>query len=290
VIKTLTSALSLVLALAAIWQTGGPALSADSSIPCEAAHDSPAGLIAQCRFLASADVQPNGTLSVTATSAGSGITTLGAQGCTPAGIILSASGSLSMMCPEGLSAGQPVLVTAKVSSFTFNLPYGVTYNAGSPSPTTETLTFSSTLPAATVTYKAGWNLVGGSAGTVLTGAAGSLYTLKAGDSSYEALPASTPLQAGVGYWAYFPAPTTVTQAPGVPQDLMIPLPAGQWIMVGNPTPSSVTVNVTPEAGALEYRYNTTSAAYETSPLSPGEGAWVYSARGGSVRIQALAVP
>ena len=86
-----------------------------------------------------------------------------------------------------------------------------------------------------VSYPAGWNLVGGPSGTLEAGALSALYTFQAGDSNYESSMPSTPLQAPRGYWAYFPTPVTIT-LPGVTaQTTTVTLPANQFIQVGNPT-------------------------------------------------------
>src|SRR5438067_9767403 len=58
----------------------------------------------------------------------------------------------------------------------------------------------------TVTYPAGWNLVGGPDGTVCN-APGSSYTLGAGDTGYAVNPGSAPVAGGKGYWMYFPSET-----------------------------------------------------------------------------------
>src|SRR5437764_111119 len=59
-----------------------------------------------------------------------------------------------------------------------------------------------------VQYRAGWNLVGGPAGTVF-GASGSLYSLAAGDTAYSPSAGDAAVSSGRGYWAYFPRDTTV---------------------------------------------------------------------------------
>jgi len=54
------------------------------------------------------------------------------------------------------------------------------------------------LGGGTIPYPAGWTLVAGPTVTVVTGANGPLCTWRAGDTSYEVLPAGSPLQAGLG--------------------------------------------------------------------------------------------
>jgi hypothetical protein len=86
-----------------------------------------------------------------------------------------------------------------------------------------------------ISYATGWNLVAGPSGTTIAGTSGPLYTLRAGDPAYEAVPAMQPLAPGVGYWAYFPGPVTETLPLTVAAPPAIPLPAGQFVLVGNPT-------------------------------------------------------
>jgi hypothetical protein len=86
---------------------------------------------------------------------------------------------------------------------------------------------------ASVAYQPGWNLVAVPAGSSLNGSQGSLYTLQAGDNRYEEFDAGTPLQAGVGYWAYFGQPTTVSLSQSALQSVSLNLPAGQWVLSGN---------------------------------------------------------
>ena len=104
-----------------------------------------------------------------------------------------------------------------------------------------------TLPEATSTVgcRAAWNMVGRPPGTILTGAAGPLYTYQAANNAYEALPPGTPLQAGVGYWAYFPTATSVTLPSVALQDLTVQIPANHWAMVGNPLLGPVTLVLPP---------------------------------------------
>jgi hypothetical protein len=98
------------------------------------------------------------------------------------------------------------------------------------------------LGGGTIPYPAGWNLVAGPTGTVVTGANGPLYTWRAGDTSYEVLPAGSPLQAGVGYWVNFAGPNSISFA-RVPQQqpVTISVPAGSFVMIGNPYPTTATV-------------------------------------------------
>jgi hypothetical protein len=106
---------------------------------------------------------------------------------------------LGLVCPDGLPKGAILNVTLTgMNGYPFaDISVTVTYF---PSGDADTVTLSSKLPPPlTVTYPAGWNLVGAPDGTVLAGAQGPLYTFQADDSSYEILPNDTPLEAAVGY-------------------------------------------------------------------------------------------
>lgn len=139
-------------------------------------------------------------------------------------------------------------------------------------------------PGIPVTYAAGWNLAGGPSGTVLNGAAGSLFALRAGDTNYESFPANTGLSGGIGVWAYFPTATTVTlplvSAPAS-GGLQIALPANQYIMAGNPFDGQATVS----GADVVLSYNAAAGQYvQSTTLNPGQGAWVFSRNGGTLTI------
>lgn len=137
--------------------------------------------------------------------------------------------------------------------------------------------------APTVTYAAGWNLVGGSGGTAFSRASGPLYTIQAGDTNYETLSNGSGIVGGRGYWAYFPTTTTVPLSGGGSSalPLSISIPAGQFVMVGNP---SATQSVTVTGADVVWLFNTASHSYSgggnTATLQPGQGAWVFSCSGG----------
>ena len=59
------------------------------------------------------------------------------------------------------------------------------------------LTADRLIAANSVTYHAGWNLVGAPEGTRYAGADGPLYTLQPNDDAYQALPAGTRTAAGL---------------------------------------------------------------------------------------------
>lgn len=141
------------------------------------------------------------------------------------------------------------------------------------------------VPPATLAYPAGWSIIGVPVGTAITGNIGALYTYQAGDSDYEVLPVGTELQPELGYWAYFPHKSEVQLAPsvasanvnGLPAPTTLVLPAGQWVMVGDPYGLPVTIT---GMDRLLF-YSGTQGYVQVSGLEPGEGGWAYSAAGGS---------
>lgn len=141
-----------------------------------------------------------------------------------------------------------------------------------------------------VIYPAGENLISGPPGTVVSGAQGPLYTYQAADSGYETIAAGTPLQAGLGYWADFAAPTTVILAPAQSLfsggSITVPLPAGHWIMVGNPWSSQATLS---GADAI-FTYDPVKGYAAAISLAPGQGAWAISVKGGTLTIMLPPVP
>jgi hypothetical protein len=144
--------------------------------------------------------------------------------------------------------------------------------------------------SAQATYPSGWNIVSGPAGTTLTGSTGPLYTFAAGAGAYQILPAGTPLQAGVGYWAYFPSGGSANfGTAGVSSTTVtVQLPPGQFVMIGNPGGGTATVS---GANAVVLTFNPTSNNYTpTSQLAPGQGAWVASQTGGTITITSSSPP
>lgn len=129
----------------------------------------------------------------------------------------------------------------------------------------------------------GWVLAGGPTGTQLTGAAGSLYTYQAADTNYESLPVSTPLQAGVGYWAYFPVQTAYVQPPYVQpiattHTFQVALPANHWVMVGNPLGRA-----TPSGADVVYIYTGSPPQYiQAAVIGARGGALAFSSTGGTL--------
>ncbi len=142
---------------------------------------------------------------------------------------------------------------------------------------------------ATVTYPAGWTIIAGPAGTIVTGASGPLYALQAGDAGFEIVPSAMPLQAGLGYWALFPTATAVNLPALAAQTVQVRLPAGQWMLIGNPGSSAATVS-----GADAVYVCRGDSGCQPAPmlmsfppmavLRPGQGAWAISATGGVATI------
>lgn len=134
----------------------------------------------------------------------------------------------------------------------------------------------------TVSYGAGWNLVGGPDGSVISDADGPLYTLAPGDHSYETVSPATPLTPGQGYWAYFSNPVTEYFPRGNPRPTPVSFAAsaGQFIMIGDPYPTDVTVS----GADLVYTYDPQHGYQLTTTLHAGQGALAVSAAGGTITI------
>jgi hypothetical protein len=110
-----------------------------------------------------------------------------------------------------------------------------------------------------------------------------MYTLQANDQSYEVVQGVGPAQAGLGYWVYFPRDTAVALAPDGAQSATVQVPAGRFVMAGNP---SATRAVTIAGADVAYIFDPTSNGYiAATTLQPGQGAWVYSAAGVVVTLQ-----
>ncbi len=196
----------------------------------------------------------------------------------PAGTVVNVSVSTAV----GVSTPLPFTVTGSGA-----LPASTVGGALAPSSSSGALAPSSSAGSAgaaamqgmTVTYPSGWSVVAGPSGTVLTGSANPLYTYQAGDTNYESITTGTPLTPGQGYWAYFASSASSPLALAGPQTQTIPLPAGQWVMIGNPGDGSASVS------GADVVYGYSGAGYQlTTSLAPGQGAWAISFGGGSVTI------
>lgn len=140
-----------------------------------------------------------------------------------------------------------------------------------------------------IAYPPGWNIVAVTQQGDSVPSRSPLYTLQADDMAYQPLPAYSPLQVGEGYRAYFdeavpqylvPRPACVPlpngQCGSAPQPLIL-LPAGQFIMIGNPFSDVARVT----GADIVYVYDPVSGGYQQSTvLQPGQGAFAYSAAGG----------
>jgi hypothetical protein len=132
-------------------------------------------------------------------------------------------------------------------------------------------------PTVIVNHPAGWNLVGVPAGGAITGTVPPYYTYQAGDTAYQT---AQTLQPGLGYWANLPAAATSNLPVTGPVTVTKSLPAGQYIMIGNPGSSSALV-----AGAdVVYTYSATAGYQATMTLQPGQGAWALSSAGGTATV------
>lgn len=172
-----------------------------------------------------------------------------------------------------------------------------------PSPVTATSTAAATGTApsgatpicGTVTYGAGWNLAGGPSGTILKGSIGLLYTLQAGDSNYESFPVTAGLSGPAGAWVYFPDKSAVSLPCVNKQTFQLALPAGHFIIVGNP---GNTVAMLSASGAATYAltFDAATNAYGSPvqldggsasggmELGIGQAAWIVAANGGTLTI------
>jgi len=64
------------------------------------------------------------------------------------------------------------------------------------------------------------------------------------------------------------------------QPVTVSVPAGSFVMIGNPYPTTATVR----GADVVYTYTPGSGYAATTSLPAGQGAWVYSAGGGEIRI------
>ena len=141
-----------------------------------------------------------------------------------------------------------------------------------------------TARAATILYQPGYELIAGPTGTVVHGVAGSLYTIDPKSGQFVAIDPSQALQSGVGYFADFTDLTNVRLAPDDGQPATIQAPAGQWLLVGNPSDYN---DATVEGADLVYGYDPQAGYVQESTLPPGQGALVYSANGGTIVVRPL---
>jgi hypothetical protein len=152
-------------------------------------------------------------------------------------------------------------------------------SVGSAQPSQGSTPSTGAAPAGT-SYPAGWNLVALPPGTVVTGTEGPLYTLQAGEASYQTIQPSAGGISGYGYWAYFPVPSALPLAPGGAA-YSVRAPAGQYIMIGDP---SGTLPAQISGADIAYMYDPGSGYQATTRLAPGSGAFAVSVAGGTITV------
>ncbi len=144
---------------------------------------------------------------------------------------------------------------------------------------------------ASLTFPAGWNLVSLPPDTDLSTISGPLYTWQPGDTDYETIDPANGTSYGFGYWAYFSASTQVTLGSGKTDFFALLAPAGQYVMLGDPSGTEAAVIT---GADIAYIYDPVAGQYGAGDIiTPGQGAWVYSANGGPVTVTpmpSVAVP
>ena len=129
---------------------------------------------------------------------------------------------------------------------------------------------------------AGWNLVADPNGIDVNSPS---YTLQQNDQNYETTQPGQQMAPGLGYWVSTPSYGGLPLAAGQAKATIV-APAGQWVMVGDPSgifPANVS-------GADElWGYDPANGWIQLPPtfLAPGQGAFAKSDYGGSVVLMAL---
>lgn len=140
------------------------------------------------------------------------------------------------------------------------------------------------LPAQTsVTLSAGWNLVDQNVVDALQTSGSQVYSYFWNGHSYQ----STSQSQGDGIWVYLSAPSTVLVNSPSSASETVSIGAMTWGMVGNPYQTAMSVTL--QKGDVAYTYNPTTGQYSqalmgTVSLQPGQGAWLFSASGGTYTI------
>jgi hypothetical protein len=133
----------------------------------------------------------------------------------------------------------------------------------------------------TATYPPGWNIVGVPDGTVFPV---DTWIWEPRRGQYSRVPAGAPLSSGRGYWAYFTATQSVPLAAGGPSEVRTVAPAGDWVLIGDPSAAS---GATIAGADAVYSYDPATGVYNlANSLGPGAGAWAISARGGTIVVTA----
>ncbi len=131
-------------------------------------------------------------------------------------------------------------------------------------------------------YQAGWNLISGY-GSAPSTALGPLYTYNLATGGYDSVAASSELDPAHGYWAYFPCPVRRSRcAACTPVPLTIDVQAGQYTMIGNPSSFPIS---TSQSDVVIYVYDPVTGYRQVTTLGTGQGAWVYSAAGTTLRLR-----
>jgi hypothetical protein len=133
----------------------------------------------------------------------------------------------------------------------------------------------------TIVYPSGWNIIAAPQGTNFGSSSGSLFTLQPGDNGYESTTIGAQLKSGAGYWLYSSGVQATLPAPQGGASATVQLPAGQWILIGDP--GSTVANVSGADQVLVF--DPVSGSYkQATQLQPGQGAWAMSNGGGNATI------
>jgi hypothetical protein len=144
-------------------------------------------------------------------------------------------------------------------------------------------------PRVLLSYPAGWNLVSGAVAAYLVGflpALRELYTLQAGGDAYQTIALLLPnagvgIDINLGYWVFLAQPEEASLLTGGGVARQVPAAAGQFVMIGNPYGVEASVS----GADIIYVYDPETGKYQqTDTLQPGQGAFAYSATGGTIRV------
>lgn len=138
-------------------------------------------------------------------------------------------------------------------------------------------------------YPVGWNLVAAPPGTSFP-LTSPLLTAQPGDVDYEQVQPGQDTASGFGYWAYlagsdpsgYSKPVVLTPGSGAPYSVSVP--AGQWILIGNPS-GLLLAGV--QGADTSLSFDPLHGYEPADVLQPGQGAWVASAAGGVVTVTPL---
>ncbi len=135
----------------------------------------------------------------------------------------------------------------------------------------------------TITLSSGWNLVDQSVLNALNVQTNQVYSDYWNGHSYQ----STGNSVADGIWVYTSNSTTIPITPPSSLSESTTISANTWGMVGNPYDTAVSLAL--QAGDVAYTYDPTSGQYSqpyssTFILPPGQGAWLFSASGGTYTV------